>query len=146
MKFNWGHAIAIAFTLFAAYILYFVVQSFSMDIDLVAEDYYAQEVAFQSRIDHTVNAESIKDDIQVQVGNTGVMLVFPSDFDPQVDEGLVTFFRPSEQDLDRAFPLTLDPSNRMFFPTEVLTKGRYEVKVSWSAKGVGYYVTKDVFI
>lgn len=146
MKFTWGHAITLVFIAFASYILYFVITSFSMDIDLVAEDYYAQEVAFQSKIDATSNAKEIVADIQFEQAESGVMLVFPDSMDIQIEEGQVKFFRPSQNDLDRVFPLQLDADHRMFVPKQVLESGRYMVQLSWKAGGKDYYLEKDIVI
>ncbi|NQV52821.1 MAG: FixH family protein [Flavobacteriales bacterium] len=146
MKFNWGHAIAIVFILFATYILYFVYQSFNTNIDLVSEDYYAQEVAFQSRIDATANGDDFQDLITIAQGETGLMLNFPTAFEYDIEGGLVTFFRPSEQSLDRSFPLELDANKRMFFPRQLLSSGRYKLNISWKSGEQNFFLTKDIVI
>ena len=81
MKFTWGHAITLVFILFAGYILYFVYQSFQTNVDLVAEDYYAKEVAFQDRINQTANAVPFKDVIEVRVDEQGLILQFPEEIE-----------------------------------------------------------------
>ena len=145
MKFTWGHAITLVFILFASYILYFVYRSFNTEIDLVSEDYYAQEVAFQSRINATANAKDIAPMIEVEYGSNGIMLVFPEAY-ADIESGTVRFFRPSDQDLDRHFPLELDADHRMFFPAQLLSEGRYELQLSWLSEGVEFYVSKDITI
>ena len=63
MKFTIGHAITIVFISFTVYILSFVYRSFTNEVDLVAEDYYAQEIAYQDRIDHIANAKHLAGEI-----------------------------------------------------------------------------------
>lgn len=146
MKFNWGHALAIAFILFAGYILYFVFRSFGENVELVADDYYAQEVAFQSRIDATANAQEIGALIMVDQGDEGVRLSFPDDFNNPIIEGQVTFFRPSAEDLDRTFPLTLDEDNSISFPRQLFSAGRYTVTLAWNTGEEAFFVTKEIVI
>jgi hypothetical protein len=141
MKFNWGHAIAIVFILFAGYILYFVYQSFQTNVDLVAEDYYAQEVAFQERIDQSANAEPWKNDVTVGLTEDGIALAFPIKFASAIGE--VKFYRPDAKDLDRAFPLELNEQGTMMVSAQVLKQGRYTVQLSWSSEGVDYFLTKE---
>ena len=63
MKLNWGTGIVIAFGLFMTFILFFVfkVQSNSKyDNELVTENYYQQELKFQSNIDKEENSKNLK--------------------------------------------------------------------------------------
>jgi len=146
MKFTWGHGVTLGFILFVGYILYFVFVSFTQDIDLVAEDYYAQEVAFQDRIEQTENAKPFAGDISVAMKGEALVLTFPTEAQGTDLEGVVYLFRPSDTDLDLKFPLTLDENGQMQLPAQVMTKGRYEVQLLWSAAGTSYYVSKSVVI
>ena len=143
MKFTWGHAITLVFILFAGYILYFVYQSFQTNVDLVAEDYYAKEVAFQDRINQTANAVPFKDVIEVRVDEQGLILQFPEEI--EVKEGLVTLFRPSAKEMDRVFPISLIEGQQRI-PKEVLTPGRYAVQLEWKDSEKGYFISKDVVL
>lgn len=142
---NWGHGIIAGFALFAAYILYFVFSSFNQRIDLVAEDYYAQEVAYQDRINDMENASALKDDITVQNTETGVQISFPLEW-KNAPAGNVRFFRPSDVRKDFIVPLELDEQSMLYVPGEKFTAGRYEVQISWQANGRSFYVKKDLFI
>ena len=55
MKLSWANSIILSFVLFMAFIGYLVHGTFQQNIDLVAEDYYQQEVAFQNVIDKSNN-------------------------------------------------------------------------------------------
>ena len=146
MKFTWGHGITIGFTLFVVYILSFVYRSFNENIDLVAEDYYAQEVVFQDRIDETQNAKIYADLISATKLETEVVLEFPKEFQENDFEGEVHFFRPSDKSLDPKFPLRLDDSAQVTFPSQLFKEGRYEVKIHWSMEGRNFYLAKQVYL
>lgn len=144
-KFTWGHGVTIAFVLFVCYILSFVYRSFFNEVDLVAEDYYAQEIAYQDRIDHTSNANYVAMQIEVTKTVNGIVVRFPSS--EQVDEGTGTiqFFRPSDEDLDVKVPLQLMNETQQL-PLQLFRKGRYKVNLSWTNNGEGRYVTKEIII
>ena len=146
MKFTWGHGITIGFTLFVVYILSFVYRSFNENIDLVAEDYYAQEVVFQDRIDETQNAKIYADLISATKLETEVVLEFPKEFQENDFEGEVHFFRPSDKSLDLKFPLRLDDSAQVTFPSQLFKEGRYGVKIHWSMEGRNFYLAKQVYL
>lgn len=146
MKFTWGHGITIGFALFVVYILYFVFTSFGMSIDLVSEDYYAQEVKYQNRIDQERNALDIKDEIHVSSAGSEIKIAFPEEWKDAIELGSVHFFRPSNVDLDVRIPLRLDENAQLTVPLDKFVAGRYEVQLYWEAKGKEYFVKKDLYI
>jgi nitrogen fixation protein FixH len=117
-----------------------------MDVDLVAEDYYAQEIDFQTRIDETANADSIKSLITVNVGDSKVTIAFPAATADHMINGTATFYRPSASSLDLTLPLELDDSAEMQVPIQLLQQGRYTLSLSWERMGTSYYLTKEVVI
>lgn len=143
---NWGHGVAIAFILFAGYILALVTGCLNQEIGLVAEDYYVQEVAYQSRINHLSNAEEMKNTIDVTRNETQVVIDFPLEWKPKLESGEVLFFRPSDNKLDLKLPLVLDENGQFRVNGENFKPGRYEVQLSWFVGEKGYYVKKDLFI
>lgn len=143
---NWGHGITIGFGLFVAYILYFVFTSFGESIDLVSEDYYAQEVAYQSRIEQKRNAAAVKDEVQVTRKGDEVVLSFPEEWRHAITHGEVHFFRPSNKALDVKVPLQLDDHSSLHVPADKLVSGRYQVKIYWEADQKAFYIEKDLHI
>lgn len=143
---NWGHGVTIGFVLFAGYILYFVFVSFNRNFDLVSDDYYAQEVAFQDRIDDTKNGLEIKDEITIKHNDNQLEVNFPIEVAKQITKGNIHFFRPSDKKLDLEISLDLDENGLLSIPLEKFVQGRYEAQISWDANGKSYYVKKDIFI
>jgi hypothetical protein len=143
MKFTWGHGITIVFVLFMVYILSFVYRSYVNEVDLVAEDYYAQEIAYQDRIDNIANARHLEDKIQVHRTSEGVEIRFPEEEMIDTGSGTIQFFRPSDEELDIQVPLQLSESIQQL-PIQLFHKGRYKVNISWKSNGQGMYITKDL--
>ena len=146
MKFNWGHGIFIGYAFFVVYILYFVYTSFSHDVDLVADDYYAQEVAFQDRIDQTTNGLKWESAIDLKKAEQGVKLSFSQDALADFNEGTIYFFRPSDVNMDITLPITLDQNGEFTIPYQLLNDGRYEAQLSWKGDDEEYFIKRTIFI
>lgn len=143
---NWGHGVTIGFALFVVYILSFVYRSYNQNIDLVSEDYYAQEVAFQGRIDESANAEHLADEVTISRPEGFIEFGFPSEVTNSITSGEIHFFRPSDKAMDIKVPLQLNDSGKVRVPVQVLKQGRYQVKFSWNTEDKAYYLAKDIVI
>ena len=140
MKINWGTGVVIAFGLFITFILYFVfkVQSDSQyDHEMVTEDYYKKELAFQNQLDKSQNAHDLKEKIAVTAQDGGLLISFPKSFDASKIKGKVSFYRPSNQKLDFERTISLSSSN-LLIPKTDLVGGRWDITIDWEYEGVGY--------
>ena len=55
MKLNWGNWIAVAYSVFVLFIIAMVYLAFGEKWDLVAENYYEQEIQYQDKINSIEN-------------------------------------------------------------------------------------------
>lgn len=140
MKINWGGTgIVLAFVAFISFILFFVVRM-SMDNradhDLVTEEYYKQELAYQDEIDAQNNAKKLEK-IQLKRTEEGLLVVFPETIDYKKIKGKVSLYRPSNKHLD--FDLDLRLSNTsLLIPDTRLLGGRWDLKIMWEYQGVEF--------
>lgn len=145
MKFNWGTGIVVGLVLFIAFIMYFVVQmagSDRADHELVTEDYYKQELAFQNEIDAENRAKEMPKQIEITRKEAGIDIVFPTNIDPTKIKGKVFLYRPSNERLDFNLPIVLSNS-RLLIPKKSLLDGRWNMKVTWSYNQKEYLVRKS---
>lgn len=148
MKINWGTAIVIAFICFIAFIMYFVI---SMSInkkyehDLVVEDYYQQELKFQSDIDKEKHAKTLATNVKFQKTKEGLVIRFPEDLDSNTIKGKVFLYRPSNKKLDFEIPISLSKHN-LLIPDNRLLDGRWNIKIDWTHSEEAYlYKTEIVY-
>ena len=136
MKINWGTGIVIAFVAFICFILYFVVRM-SMDDranhDLVTNDYYKQELAYQKEIDAASYALKKEAKLEVEKREDGIVLIFPEQFDFKKITGKVSLYRPSNKHLDFDFQISLS-NTHLLIPDNRLVDGRWDITVSWNYK------------
>ncbi|SHG68311.1 FixH family protein [Flagellimonas flava] len=137
MKINWGTGIVLAFVAFISFILYFVVRM-SMDDsanhDLVTDDYYKQELAYQNEIDASNSASKMNAKLKIKKTVDGLTVVFPKQFDPKKIKGLVSLYRPSNKHLDIDFPISLS-NTHLLIPDNSLVGGRWDITVKWTYEG-----------
>ena len=73
---NWGKGLTIALIVFAGMMAWFVVMAHRNPEPLVTEEYYAEELKYQQRIDHTERALAMSKAVRMDVGNDRVLLQF----------------------------------------------------------------------
>jgi hypothetical protein len=138
---SWGWRIVFLYGSFVVLMVGMAVLAFQQDFDLVADDYYEQEIAFQGRIDQLTNAA--EDNQKVVIINTAntIQLVFAN----LVLDAKIHFFRPSDDTMD--FKLEeARVDSQMNVSLDRFSKGKYLVKVEWKANGKTYFQEDDLFI
>lgn len=140
---NWGKSIVLAFVLFAAFILFMVVRAFQEDFDLVAEDYYAQEINYQKKLEQKSNYENLDVKIRVKMEKENVSITFPNGQYPQ---GEIHMYHPSHKALDRRFPIALNETNQQLVSMDELIQGQYRINITWKSEGVEYFQQEKIYI
>jgi len=146
MKINWGTAIVIAFVCFISFIMYFVISMSTnkkYEHDLVVEDYYQQELKFQSDIDKETNSKSLNTNISWTKNQDGVQITFPKDLDIKKIKGQVFLYRPSNKQLDFEIPISLSNHN-LLIPDKRMLDGRWNIKVDWTYDRNSYLYKTDI--
>ena len=146
MKINWGTSIVIAFILFIAFIMYFVVSMMTnkkYDHDLVTEEYYEEELLHQNEIDKMNNAKALQANVNWEKTSEGIEIVFPSNLNYKTITGKVFLYRPSNKKLDSEFNISLS-NNIMLIPKTKLLDGRWNIKVDWQYQGVPYLYKESI--
>lgn len=139
-KFNWGHGITIFYILFVGTLLMVLIASFGVDHSLVVEDYYAKDLDYQNQYNKVVN--SLHDNvlsISYDQNDGQVILEFSN---TQEINGIVQFYRPSNQSLD--FEVGFD-QDKVVVPTSHLPVGKWKIKVDWTSEGKAYYKENEFY-
>ena len=146
MKINWGTGIVIAFVVFIAFILYFVVLMTTHDRTqhtLVTEDYYKAELGYQNEIDAEKNAKGLEQRLQVEKTTKGLKIAFPKNQNINGIAGKVFLYRPSDKQLDFDLPISLSDAH-LLIPDERLLGGRWNIKVFWEYDGTPYLHKENI--
>ncbi|MDA0193818.1 MAG: FixH family protein [Bacteroidetes bacterium] len=145
---NWGHKIILAFIFFGVFIITLVAVCVNEDFDLVSEDYYQQEIDFESRIEDVRNSNNLEKQPSMvfNANKRRFEIVFPEDIRGTVADGDIVFYRPSNSNFDFKQPLRLDGLGRQLIDLEGKEKGLWEVELSWFDGQKSFYIKTNLFI
>ena len=149
MKLSWGTGILLAILAFVGFIMYFFVITLvdkQYDHELVTENYYAQELDFQKDID--AQKQTLDAHMQVELSYTkgakeGIRFDFPSEVAGKSVVGVISFYRPSDSKKDFTLPITSLDNCSLIVPADLLTEGRWNIRVEYSFEGKNYLTLFD---
>lgn len=146
MKKNlWPYMIILVFILFATFIVNFVVRSMQTRVELVSEDYYAQEIKYQGEIDKIKRTNDLGAGLDIQYEKTDqvVSLNFPDTL--SIKEGTISFYRPSDSKLD--FEVALATQNRQELDVSEVISGLWMMQIDFTSESnTSYYYEQKLFI
>jgi hypothetical protein len=142
----WPKLIIAAFVGFALFIGNMVRQAMQTDVDLVSQDYYQQEIAYQTHMNQVKATRQLADQVTITLAAAAgqLSLVFPADSRPGPVTGQVRFFRPSNAKLDFTLPLQLNQDRQQHIQTRALAKGLWRVQLSWQQNQQDYFLEKTI--
>ena len=146
MKLNWGYRVAILYISFAGLIIFLVIKSFNQTVDLVATDYYAQELKYQGKMESIERNNNLEHPTMIYSNEYGIRVEFPADFDPKEISGVIYVFRPSDKQMDFKVDIASMENHTQLIPAAELQKGMYRVKVDFTYHSQTYYTEKQVVI
>lgn len=143
---NWGWKIVVVYAAFVIMTLSMVFFFMRQKVDLVADDYYKQEIEYQGQIDKISNANSLEESIGFNYlpENRAVILKFPVDHVVGGLKGKIHFYRPANADEDKIFDIDPNENGEQKIGVGSLSKGMWKVKISWAFGAKDFYNEKTV--
>jgi len=146
MKINWGTGIAIVLSLFAISMGYAVYKAVQQNYDLVTDDYYAEELAYQDRIDQKRNALVLEDKASILLSEAGILIQIPQELKGKTAEMQLEMYCVTEADNDFKTSQIDWAVDDIAIPREKLSSGRWTAKLTLDVDGKGYYFDPQVLI
>ena len=143
---NWGLKILMLYAAFVGMIIFLVFRTAHENIDLVTEDYYQQELAFQNKIDQTAAASQIGEDPVVRISDQSVDIIFPDSVAGLGIAGKALFYRASDASKDIVIELKTDMAGTQRVDRSQFTTGAYQLKLTWMSDGHPYYYEEQIYI
>lgn len=138
---SWGWKIALFYGSFVAFMLFMVFMAVRQDFDLVSEDYYEQEIAYQDRIDQMNNAAADGQEVTITKSDAGYELAFTG----KAENVKVQFFRPSDESKDVVLE-EASVEEPFVVAADRFSMGKYLVKVEWRSNGKTYFQEQNLFV
>lgn len=145
MKISWGTGLAVVIITFLIVTIGTVLYIMTIDVNLVAENYYEQEIKYQEQIDKIERTNKLPAQVNVTVDKNLVSVVFPTIFDYKQLEGEILLFRPSNKDFDIEISIKIDSTYTQTIKHPKLFKGLWKAKINWNIKDSLYY-NEEIFV
>lgn len=146
MKFNWGTGIVIAFILFVGLVISTGVYLMNQDVQLVSDDYYDKEIAYQQHIDNVARTVELSSEETILFDGSLITVKLPPEISAKNISGEIYFYRPSDSKLDIRLPFSPDANKQQIIPLVKLQKGFWRVQFSWKADDKNYYSEKAIVV
>jgi hypothetical protein len=143
---NWGKGIVIVFIAFAAMILTLVFKTMKEKTELVSDNYYADELAFQQQIEQSKAAAQLSRLPEITTTQNLVSISFPNEMKGKSMQGEIVFFRPSDASKDHTYEIAADTAAVQRIQTNELTTGLYEVSINWQTATGHYFSQHQIYI
>ena len=115
-------------------------------VDLVAREYYKDELSYQQVIDARQRAEKLMGRVDLRQEGPSLALYMPKDMEHTELTGSIQLYCPSDAGKDRHFALHVDDAGRQYIGMDQVRPGRYTVRVQWQGGGEQYYVEEPLTI
>jgi hypothetical protein len=146
MTLKWEYAVGGFFVLFILGVLAVVFLTLDDRNDLVTEHYYDAEIQYQQQIDRIDRTKALVEQPAITLTADGVLIRFPKEFRKEDLTGTVHVYRPDDKQLDLMLPVGPDSANVQLIPAGLLSKGQWNVQVTWNGRGVGYFSEERVTV
>ncbi|MCD6068999.1 MAG: hypothetical protein K0S33_3825 [Bacteroidetes bacterium] len=143
---SWGKKITILYIGFVLLISSLVYISATNKSELVAKDYYAQELSYQDRIDAIANEKGLEETISFELLPYSIVLTYPGSGTAKDLQGEILFFRPSDASKDRKIKMDFNVNNVQVIHKQLLSKGVYRMSISWKKGDRSYYKEEIITI
>lgn len=132
MKFHWGHGIALFYTTFAVVMITAVIRSTAFDNSLVTEDYYAQDIAYQTTLNSQQNSRQLLNPLQLDQKGNAMTLRWPIEETGRKLSGTIKLYSPVSNSRDLSWPVRIDADGVQSFQIKDTPRGYYRIIVHWS--------------
>lgn len=133
-KFHWGWRIGIIYTTFALATTGFMIFSFTQKVDLVSQQYYADELKQDAKMLAQKNTMNLSEELSLTHDKDLLSVQFPN----IPDNGTIHLYRPSGSDLDKQFKIASGKVEQSFSIAS-LTSGLWIAKIEWKSDNTPYY-------
>jgi hypothetical protein len=140
---NWGNRLILVFFVFAGFMAYLAYRASGVNIDLVDDNYYKDELKYQDNIDGSKRVKELSSAVALQQDDKFVTVQFPEEIKKSGAKGTIWFYCASDVNKDRHITIQLDSSARQQIELSKFSPGNYVVKFDWLTNNEKYYTEKN---
>lgn len=147
-RFNWGTGLTIVIVLFVCGTLGIVAFLVSLDYEMVTEKHYEKATQYQQHIERVEHTAALGAPVEIELlpESQAVEVRFPPEIAKANPQGTIELYRPSDSSLDQQIALAINEQGQQQVSTANLVKGKWLVKVSWTADSTSYFKEANIFL
>ncbi len=142
----WPYSIIGFFVLALVFLVGFVVWTMRQREDLVAVNYYENEILYQKQINRLNQSQAYETlpIVTYDVAKRSIVISLPNA--QAAASGHVQLYRPSDARLDRELPLAVNSEGVQLVDAKPLPAGLWKVRVQWTNGGKEYYCDRTIVV
>ena len=142
----WPYGIITAFVLFGIGMTTVVTIAIQHPETLVNENYYENEVQYQTQMDSAARAQKVGAALRYEPATRQMLIALPAAQLAQKLAGTVELYRPNAPDQDRTLALAPLADGTQTVNLAGYATGAWLLKVTWQANGQGYYLEQKIIV
>jgi nitrogen fixation protein FixH len=147
MKFNWATGLTIFFIAFVGTLVFVVYQSTQVHDSLVVENYYDEDINYQSHYDKKQNTAELFVKVKTEYNRDAkeIMITFPID-SVSATSGQILLYNPYSEKSDVKYNFNLGGGAIYRLPVDKIKAGRWKLKIDWKHGNKNYYHEEEIII
>lgn len=143
---NWGRGILIVIILFLAGMLTMVFIATKQNNDLIDDNYYEKELAFQGQIDAAKKLDAVDESSLLKQDAQTISVVLPASLATKVTDGTVIFLRSDDASKDVSVKLNPDKDGVQVLSNNKFEKGYYTARITWKNNDSLCFREEKIFV
>ncbi len=143
---SWGWKITLLYLGFVSFMTMLVIGTTTTRFHLVTDDYYQQEQLVDDHFIRVKNSQTLEQPVNIsyQASHGAIQIAFPNEIENI--EGEILCYRPSNSDLDKSIPFSLNEEQTISIDASKLLHGVWRIQIDWEGDGESYFSEKVVVI
>lgn len=141
---NWALGVTAIYGGFVLFLIGFFIISTLNKVDLVEDNYYDKEIAYQQHIDKVRRTKALASPMIWKREKETLILQFPKEINAV--KGSVKLYRPSNSGRDMVIPIRMDMERMQSIPLNKMERGLWRMQINWQTDSVSYYNEDIMFI
>lgn len=143
---NWGYKILIVIIVFIVGMLGMVGLAFKQNNEMIDENYYDKEIAYQSLIDASNNLNHVSKDSILILNDQDVICSIPVQLNNQFKTGTIEFLKSDDMSKDQTIKFVPNEKGLFMMPKTKFSKGAYKARIHWINESTSYYKEQMIII
>jgi len=136
---SWGNRLLLVFIAFTGLMSYMTYRCMQTPVELVAREYYRDELAFQKVIDGSNNANALSRSVAISEKSGKIIIEFPPEMRNCLLTGDILFYHAANEARDRNVKMHVLSGGKLELDRNLTGPGQFTVKITWNSQSKNYY-------